>query len=299
MTAGRLAVFTIAWMVAAGCGWEQNRGPRSQTYGGDEAADPVVVDGQPVVVDRVVDGDSIELTVEGAEVELRLEGYNAPELYAERDGVDTKTCNGEAAKEATIAVIGQSASIELLATGDDRFGRTLGDLLVDGRSLVDRLVADGHGLATGDDFRRREAMMQAAAVGVGVWGDGCGRPRSDRVGIGEVQVDAPGNDRNNLIEEYVQVVNLGPDEVELDGWVLRDDTTGHRFELSGRLGPEARLTVVTGGERTDSDVSGSGTLYLEESFPVWSNDWETVVLVDPDGVFADWRFVTDGEVLLD
>jgi hypothetical protein len=35
-------------------------------------------------------------------------------------------------------------------------------------------------------------------------------------------------------------------------------------------------------------------VYLGERFPVWSNAQETVIVVDPNGVFADWRFYEDG-----
>ncbi|MDH3300658.1 MAG: lamin tail domain-containing protein [Acidimicrobiia bacterium] len=293
-------------LMTAGCGWGRDIGTGSKTdVGGrtevvtDPASDPVHdADPVPVVVDRVVDGDSVELIVAGVDVELRLEGYNAPELYAENgDGAETQTCDGLAARAAVDAAVEAASTIELVAGGSDRFGRTLGDLLLDGESVVDRLIGEGYGLATGDDERRRALMVDAASAGLGVWGNGCGEPVSEDLTIGVIQVDAPGDDRYNLVEESVEVVNIGSEPIELAGWVLRDDTTGHRFPLPGTLAAGEWLTVITGA--APPGVARADTVYLGESFPVWSNDWETVILVDPKGVFADWRFVADGRVLLE
>jgi len=297
------SAITAAALTIVGCGWGRDIGAGSRTDGRnqsgsvDDTTPPDVDDHDPMSasVNRIVDGDSVELTIEGVDVEFRLEGYNAPELYTDNaDGADSQTCNGLAARSALDGLVASAESIEVIERGTDRFGRTLGDLLIDGESVVDRLVVDGLGLATGDDEDRRGRMVEAASAGVGVWGDGCGLSATDDLRIGGIQVDAPGNDRSNLAEEYVEVVNTGSGPIELAGWVLRDDTTGHRFPLPGTLAAGERLTVITGAGPSDQ----VGVHHLDESFAVWSNDWETVILVDPDGVFADWRFVEDGRVLI-
>jgi len=45
--------------------------------------------GSPATVERVIDGDSVELAVAGEVLEVRLPGFNAPELYGE---ANAKTC---------------------------------------------------------------------------------------------------------------------------------------------------------------------------------------------------------------
>ncbi|MDH3293285.1 MAG: lamin tail domain-containing protein [Acidimicrobiia bacterium] len=275
---------------------QEYRSPGEEASPSARSDDPGGDDGVVVELDRVVDGDSLELTVDGQSVELRLEGYNAPELYgATVDSSDERTCNGLAARDALSAVISSSSSApRLVATGTDRFGRTLGDLLIDGRSVVEMMIDGGHGLATGDSDTNRELMWSAADREVGVWGDRC-PPVDSGLRIGSVQNDPPGNDRYNLVDEWVEITNTGSVEESLDRWTVRDDTTGHRFELSGILGPGATLTVRSGGEPSDSDLTASDpTLYLGESFPVWSNSAETVILIDPTGAFVDWRFVIAG-----
>ena len=301
---GLVTVVVLVAPASAGCGWGGNVGPGSKTEIAEDPEDDVdavpqatdVEIGVPVGVERVVDGDSIELIIDGIEVELRIEGFNAPELYIDNVGSqDTKTCSGLASRAAVEAIVGESGPVELIERGTDRFGRTLGDLLIDGESLTDRLIADGRGLATGRDEARQTLMVDAATAGAGIWGDECGAATDDRLVIGDVQVDAPGNDRYNLNEEYVEVANTGSEVLDLDGWVLRDDTTGHQFPLPGSLEPGRSLTVFTGADPGGSDQGD--VHHLGESFPVWSNDWETVILVDPNGVFADWRFVAGGRIL--
>lgn len=305
--AGSVIGLAAGALMGAACGWGGDIGTGSRADGDPEpditgatydANPPADVNGSvPAAVDRVIDGDSVEVSVAGAAVELRLEGYNAPELYAEnRDGRDTRTCNGLTARAAVDDLVDSAGSIEMIEGGIDRFGRTLGDLMIDGESIVDRLIGAGFGLATGQDEARRTRMVEAAAAGLGVWGSDCGRPAAEDLTLGALQVDAPGDDRHNLTEEFVEVVNTGSEPIALDGWVLRDDTTGHQFPLPGTLAAGERLTVITGSAPPGPDQDG--VHHLGESFPVWSNEWETVILVDPDGVFADWRFVADGQVLL-
>ncbi len=258
----------------------------------DEA---VIATGRVATVERVVDGDSLEVAVDGEQIEFRLEGFNAPELYADSitGGPDELTCNGSAARAAVEAALAEADGPLLVVENDvDRFGRTLGDVVVDDMSLTSQLVAQGEGLATGDSTHLRQLMQDAATKQLGVWSSRCTSDEPPAVRIGQYQVDAPGNDRFNLIEEWVEVVNESSITLSLDGWLLRDDTTGHQFPLGGRLAPGDVLTVRSGGDPDDSYIGANElTLFLGESFPVWTNARETIILVGPDGSFVDWRFV--------
>ncbi len=293
-----------AWLLAA-CGnfsidFEVDSAPPE--FEADDPLDPV--ESQPDIVDseldselpsesfvrldRVVDGDSIDvIDSDGREVEVRLVGYNAPELFNDDN---ERTCNGDRARSELEAMLGESAQLTVLDEGIDRYGRLLADIAlpVDAEqpTVVAALVASGTGLATGDDERHRQLMVEAAGQGLGMWGSQCGEPLHTDLVIAETQVNPEGNDRFNLAEEWVSIRNRSSSDVSLQGWVLRDDTTGHRFGLAGTLSPSAELKVRTGDGRDDTE-----NFYLDESFPVWSNQWETVILVDPNGVLAHWVFV--------
>ncbi len=239
-------------------------------------------------VSRIVDGDSMEATLQpgGEEVEVRLVGYNAPELFDDNE----RTCNGDLARTALEKLLAGSSEVALVEEGTDRFGRLLADVALGPDAAqptaVAALISSGVGLATGDDESNRRLMIQAADQRLGIWGDQCGQPQSRNLVVAETQVDPDGNDRYNLDDEWVRIENRGDGELSLEGWVIRDDTTGHRFPLSGTLAPGAGLTV-----RSGEGVGDGENFYLGERFPVWSNQWETVILVDPEGVVANWAFV--------
>lgn len=245
------------------------------------------VEGEAAELLRVIDGDSVEVDLSGEAVEIRLIGYNAPELYgpAAGGGAQRRTCNGEAAR-AELAELLETGSLLIAGDGIDRFGRRLADVVVDDRSIRAEMIDRGWGLATDGDPGGRELMKRAADRGLGLWGDGCGSPVETGLEIGPVQVDPPGSDRDNLNDEWVTVVNRSTTPIDLDGWVIRDDTTGHRFALTGALEAEGVLTIRSGrGSDTATDR------HLGETFPVWSNNGETVLLVDPAGVVAHWAFI--------
>ena len=247
--------------------------------------------GPSVRLVRLADGDSGWFAVDDGggerEVEIRLLGYNAPEKYEGRNG--PLSCNGEAARQALADLVEGATTVELVGEETDRFGRLLADLVVDGVSAVDRMVADGRGLAIGDDHPdRRELMRQAAADRRGLWGDGCGSPAAEGIEVAAVEPDPPGRDDENLNGEYVELVNRGPEPIDLAGWDIRDDSSSHRFDLdaAGVLGPGDTLVVRTGPGSTTG-----GQLHLDAGTPIWSNRTDTVLVVDPDGVVTAWAFI--------
>lgn len=250
----------------------------------DERPERPAPDGsRPATVVRVVDGDSIEVSIDGEEIDIRLQNYNAPEKF---DDAGDESCNGAASTEALSVLVDAGSEVQVVGTETDRFGRTLADLYVDGWSVTESLVAGGHGMATRDRTDWRALMKDAAADGLGIWGPRCGDVLTTDLRLGDIQANPPGPDEDVLEDEWVEIVNRSDDTIDLDGWVLRDDTTSHRFTLDGSLGPDDVLRV-----RTGNGNSSGNDRYLGEDFPVWSNSNETVLLIDPFGVVTDWAFV--------
>ncbi len=240
-----------------------------------------------VEVVRVIDGDSVEFRLESGQIEARLLGVNAPELFNDSD---EKTCNGGFAKSALEQTL-RSGTVALVGSELDRFGRVLVEVLVDGVSVQETMIASGWALATGEDRDRRELMAEAADSNQGIFGPSCGFAQTDQLLVSDVQADAPGNDRFNLAEEWVELHNSSDSAFDLAGWVLRDETTGHRFELGGSVMAPGEKLKVRSGSRSDSGSSSGTDVFLDESFPVWSNDHETVLLIDPKGVVAQVKFL--------
>lgn len=291
----------VGLVVAAGCtltvessdaaddvGVDVGAGVGTEEAGADGDRAPVEPPSgaEPITIDRVIDGDSLEVTlVDGTPAELRLEGINAPELNALAGG---RTCAGDTAQAELAALL---AGGEVTLTGDefDRFDRLLARLYVDGHPVDLDLIAAGWALAlwSAEDPVATTAMIDAAEAQRGWWGDDCGPPAADGLAIGATQANAPGDDRENLDQEWVELVNNGDTAIDLTGWALRDDTTSNRFLLDGvTIEPGATIRVITGRE------GGSDALALGEDFPVWSNNGETVLLIDSEGVIAAWAFLS-------
>lgn len=256
----------------------------------DEAEEPlseptVVVDGTLATVARMIDGDSLELTIvgdpdiAGDRVETRLIGINAPEFL---------DCQGPAAKEALDEVLaGRTMTLEHY--GFDRFGRLLAELFVDGESVNQALVRAGWALALhGDEKDWTAEMAEAAEDGLGMWDapDLCEPPAED-LRIAAIEPDPPGPDDEVLDQEWIEIENAGDAPTNLAGWIVRDESTGNRFEFeSFTLGPGERVRLRTGcGADSDTD------LHWCSPNGVWSNRGETALLLAPNGAIVDHLFV--------
>jgi hypothetical protein len=97
------------------------------------------------------------------------------------------------------------------------------------------------------------------------------------------QWDAPGNDNDNLNEEYVCFVNIGVSAADLTGWHVRDVAnnayTFPAFTLA--VGASVRL-------RSGAGTDTATDLYWGRGQAVWNNGGDTVYLYD-----AGWGLVDE------
>jgi micrococcal nuclease len=249
-----------------------------------EPADPLPVPGPQILapegaamVHRHIDGDSLELEFGNSSVvvEVRLIGINAPELA---------DCNGPAGRDALAALIDGQA---IVVSGNDldAYGRRLVELYVGDLDVNAEMVRSGWALAVhGDGDRLVGNASEAAAAGRGAWDPAAGTciPRTERIRVVEALANPPGPDEEHLDEELVVLENLGPTAADLEGWILRDESTSNRFTLPDvELAPGARVRVRTGcGTDTADD------LYWCSPGPVWSNNGDTALLLGPDGSYV-------------
>ncbi len=230
---------------------------------------------------RVLDGDSVIMSVGGTEVEVRLLGINAPE---------GDECHGDAARN-TLEQLLATGSLTLVAGGEDadQFGRALRYVYVDDLNVNLALIANGDALALqGDhplDAEFASVGDESAAEGLGMWaGDACGSSAPDTVVIVDYQYNPPGRDSEDPNGEWVAVANEGDQAIPLGGWILRDESTQNRYIFPNgvSLASGAEIFVYSGcGDNTGSD------LFWCASDPVWSNGGDTVILQLPDGTVVD------------
>jgi endonuclease YncB( thermonuclease family) len=251
--------------------------PGATTLSGDEPE--VSFDSE---VTWVVDGDTIEVVGGDGEVTIRLLAINAPdkgECFAQ-DGLDhlIDTLKGR--------------EVRLESFGEDQFGRALAHVFTSDSHVNQEMVEMGLALAStpgeGDPYRDEilEAEETAFTAGTGLWSaSACGSlaPLPRVVFDTELSVVDPiGPDDEYLSAETVEILNEGPDAVDISGWILRDESTRHRyvFPPGSVLDRSSRLRVASDDPSWDP---GDG--------PVWNNDGDMALLEMPDGtVISRWRY---------
>lgn len=132
------------------------------------------------VVERVVDGDTVRVLVDGEPETVRLVGIDTPESVAPNRPVE---CFGPEASDrlGELLPAGEPVTIETDPTQDerDRFGRLIGYVYSEdeARSANEALVASGHArvyVFGGVPFDQAEEFMQQEAeareAGRGLWG---------------------------------------------------------------------------------------------------------------------------------
>ncbi len=137
------------------------------------------------VVDRVIDGDTVDVRIGGETERVRLIGVDTPESVAPERPVQ---CFGAEASAQTKALLpeGTAVRLERDEVSRDRFGRLLAYIYrVDDGLLVNLALVEG-GYADAVTFGDNEALYgvlsaaeaTARADGIGLW-SACGGPDVD------------------------------------------------------------------------------------------------------------------------
>ena len=103
--------------------------------------------------------------------------------------------------------------------------------------------------------------------------------------ISATQFDAPGDDRQNLNNEWVRLTNRGDGLVLLAGWTLSDRTGSVPYIFPAYvLMPGSSVTVYS-GKGTMNDTA----LFMGLDAPLWSNTGDRATLKDGSGNIIDQR----------
>ncbi len=174
MKALRLALVLAACLFAAAC--SMSIGPAAPPpNAGTGLALPDLSAAETAQVVQIVDGDTIDVLMDGTEYRVRYVGVNTPE----RD----QTCYGEATAANTALVSGQSVRMLRDESDTDQYGRLLRYIFVGDRFVNAELIANGWAEAVEynpdrrytADFRALEGQAQAAGLGchpTGIFDDG-------------------------------------------------------------------------------------------------------------------------------
>jgi micrococcal nuclease len=244
--------------------------------------------GSPSQVDRVIDGDTIDVWIGGRPERVRLIGINAAE---------SGECFSDEASAALADLVGGEQVLLVPDRSErDQYGRLLRYVYLDGLFVNEAMVEGGFALARryepdtarADDLERAQDGARSARRGL--WApNACGPqllPEATAV-LSDLECDAPGNDAENLNGEWAEIRNAGPSSIDLTGWVLKDESASNRYRFPDRfaLSPGAAARIHSGsGVDTAVDLYWGNT----ES-AVWNNDGDTAFLLDPNGNIVSIR----------
>ncbi len=235
---------------------------------------------------QVIDGDTVEVILDGEPFNLRYIGIDAPEMGM--------PFSEEATEMNKSLVENQIVELEMDVTETDRYGRLLRYVYLDSGLLVNaELVRLGVALARAypPDTKHQELIngkeREAKNAGAGIWAPATATPTVSSTDLEmnlEIdpecsQFNAPGNDNENKIEEYVCISNYGLAAVEMSEWSVHDEY-GWTFQFPDfTLEAGSRLRIITGcGENTNQDL-----FWCKDETAVWNNDGDCVYLVDEIG----------------
>jgi len=241
---------------------------------------------QTARVVSVYDGDTFTLDTAGAD-RVRLRWVNTPELRpAEKLGVEAK----EAAERF---VLNQEVRLLTGQEPRDGYGRILAGLETKEGNLSVHLLKLGLGhlfvIPPDDtDFTEMLAAQKAAqAAGRGLWG--LERYKDRKLHITSFHANAPGDDRENVNGEYLRVVNIHTEPVNVGGYRITK-ATGQSWEFPSMVIPVGHSVKVKSGQGGHQmDESKQLEIYLGEDFPIWNNKADTATIYDRFGVVQDMR----------
>lgn len=221
------------------------------------------------LVTNVVDGDTIDVNLNGQTYRVRYILVNTPETKHPTLGVEPFGPEAFAANKALVE--GKTVTLEKDVSPTDKYGRLLRYVYVDNLLVNEELLRLG--LAQVDIYppdlkyldRFRAVQQQARDAGVGMWAN-----------FLENTVLITGRD---VVNEYVDIQNTGNTEQTIAGWTLLSERGGQKCGLNGVLAPQQTLRIWA--RVIDADKGGYNCGFKTG---IWSNDLlDPAVLLDANG----------------
>jgi len=231
-------------------------------------------------VTRVIDGDTIEVEIDGRVEQLRYIGIDTPEhgLPWFQESTDANRA----------LVEGQTVRLERDVSERDRYGRLLAYVyLTSGTFVNGALVSQGlaDSVAYPPDTSHQAELdaieEQAKAQGLGMWVQAA--PVGVVIDGACSQFNSPGDDNYSKEEEYVCVTNQGTVTVDMTRWWIRDKAGATYYFPAFSLAAGASVRVRTGcGQPTSTDL-----YWCKDGNAVWNNGGDTAYLYSSQDQLVD------------
>ena len=254
-----LAAMVLACFALTGCGRTATsepgnatahiitNAPPPNTSTASPAGIPAAATVQARVI-RVIDGDTVEVSIDGRAYTLRYIGIDTPETVRPNYPVEWMGPEASAANKALVS--GKTVYLEKDVSETDVNGRLLRYVyLADGTFVNAELVRQGYAHANTypPDVKHQNVLQkmqrEAAAARRGLWG-----PPPSATAPWTTQVPGGGSIiivTVNKPAEYVDIQNAGRAAQDLAGWVLVSEKGDQRCSLGGVIEPGELLRIWT------------------------------------------------------
>jgi endonuclease YncB( thermonuclease family) len=276
-----LAILILGGLLTACGGGEEDKkdrdpqgptAPPPQALSPAAARPPLPADLPMGRVTRVIDGQRLELS-DGQQ--LRLIGISVPQAG--------QTLHSEATAFTRDLVEGQTVGLELSTSNPSLPDQTWAYVWVGDRLLNWEIVKAGY--ANRDarpplvqyDAYLIQAEKSAIQASLGIW-----NLQSSGIEVTNLFADAPGEDGNNLAEEYVQLGNTSGGDLSLNGYTLYDASREHIYTFGDYVLPPGQRVKIRSGCGSAAWLE----VYWCADGPVWDNQQETVFVADAEGKLA-------------
>jgi micrococcal nuclease len=238
------------------------------------------------LVNKVVDGDTIDVTIDGETEPVRYLGIDSPESGQPfwREGRD----GNQALVEDELVTLVRDISDR------DKFNRLLRYVfLKDGTFVNEELVKQGFARAiayppdTACEDLLNLAEQEAQKQGLGIWAEAEETVSPTPITNGASvmveptcsQFNAPGDDNKNKNEEYVCLMNPGSQAVGMEGWTIEDEYGWTYTFPPFSLEAGSSVQIHTGcGTDTAEDL-----FWCRTETAIWNNSGDCVHLKNEEG----------------
>ncbi len=218
-----------------------------------------------VFVSRVIDGD----TIEAEEKKIRLVGINTPEKK--------EKCFEEAKEFLEELVLGKK--IGLKGKEKDRYGRILGSICVNEKSVNKKLLEEGFAhYYSPEDFPELEELQENAMQEKKgcLWREGTEKYIQEKC----IKLEKLEFNQDSLTGEYAEFSNDCDYSIDLNGFYLKDEATNLYFFPAVKLKGKSFVRVFS------ADGEDSINEFYWKKGNVWNNTGDQMFLRNSKGILV-------------
>lgn len=228
---------------------------------------------------KVIDGDTIDVRINGKNYRLRYIGINAPE-YDEGKGQDAEEFNNS-------LVNGQELFLVKDVSETDAYGRLLRYVFTNTTFVNNEILLNGYArqgeyppdTSCTDQFAASE--KEAMTSGVGIW---AALDQDDPAALIKItSLNYNGKVGENEPDEYVEIKNTGTSAMDVNGWYIKDLGKNRFVFPSMQLAAGETCRVYTGEKHPET----CGLSFDMLDSAIWNNGGDCAALYDADGLLVD------------